>query len=216
MLIRDRVAMMNTESAVIVSANVREYFHDQIDAALSKQAVKVDDTTAVYLVDLLAAYTHAQALFEETDDGLEIKPLAMHYADAVGAASAAQRSAALRRLGDIALFISGLFSGSLNRKLVDIDYYIAMGESAYSYVHDLVAAHAAGREKRVLFAELADNFSDLVDVLSEVGEHSNLGSNSDVLRTYELWLKTGSSRAYDKLQRLGLNPSLNASSRATH
>ena len=208
--------MMNSDPAVIVSADIHEYFHEQLDVALTKQSVKVDDTTTVYLVNLLAAYMNARALFEESDDGLQIKPLAMQYADAVHAPSATERSAALRRLGDVALFVSGLFSGSLNRKLVDIDYYIAMGGTAYSYVHDLACAHANSREEHSLFAELAENFAVLVDVLSEVGDCSNLSSNGDVLRLYEIWLRTGSSRAYDKLQRLGLHPSINITSRATH
>jgi hypothetical protein len=51
-----------------------------------------------------------------------MKPLALHYADAVNAPSIAERGAALRKLGDIALFISSLFADNLNRKLVDIDY----------------------------------------------------------------------------------------------
>jgi len=208
--------MMNSDQAVIVSADIHEYFHEQLDVALTKQSVKVDDTTTVYLVNLLAAYMNARSLFEESDDGLQIKPLAMQYADAVHAPSATERSAALRRLGDVALFVSGLFSGSLNRKLVDIDYYIAMGGTAYSYVHDLARAHANSREEHSLFAELAENFAVLVDVLSEVGDCSNLRSNGDVLRLYEIWLRTGSSRAYDKLQRLGLHPSINITSRTTH
>ncbi|TDJ69298.1 MAG: hypothetical protein E2O35_01560 [Proteobacteria bacterium] len=208
--------MTNPDSAVIVSANVREYFHDQVDAALTKQAVKLDDTTMVYVVGLLTTYTQTPALFDETDDGLDIKPLAMHYADALNAASSAERSAALRRLGDVALFISGLFADSLNRKLNDVDYYIAMGGTAYSYVHDLALARPAERNMRSLFAELAEKFTDLVDVLGEVGDRSNLRSNSDVLRLYDLWLKTGSTRAFDRLQRLGLNPSLHATSRTTH
>ena len=206
--------MMNSDATVIVSENIREYFHEQVGTALRKQAVKVDDTTAVYLVNLLTVYTDAEALFEATDDGLDIKPLAMHYADALNAPNSTERGAAMRKLGDVALFISELFSGSLNRKLVDIDYYISMGGTAYSCVHDLVTSRAAGRDS--LFAELAENFAELVDVLGEIGDCSNPSSNGDVLRLYEIWLKTGSTRARDKLQRLGLNPSLNATSRATH
>lgn len=202
---------MNTNPAVIVSADIRAYFHEQVDSALSKQAVKIDATTAVYLVNLLATFTDARELFEETDDGLQIKPLALHYADAVNASGVAERSVALRKLGDIALFISGLFADSLNRKLVDIDYYIAMGGTAYSYVHDISTTKKTG-----LYAELAEKFSALVDVLNEISECTNLQSNRDVLRIYEIWLKTGSHRAFDKLQRLGLNPSTNATSCATH
>lgn len=207
---------MNIDSAVIVSENVREYFHDQVDAALTKQAVKIDQTTTVYLVNLLTAYTHARALFEESEDGLHIKPLALRYADAVNAPSTVEKSTALRKLGDVALFISGLFSGSLNRKLIDVDYYIAMGGAAYGTVHDLVASQTDIRDECGLFAELAENFANLVDVLGEIGDASSLSSNTDVLRVYEIWLRTGSDRAREKLQRLGLNPSINATSRATH
>ena len=202
---------MNTNPAVIVSADIRGYFHDEVDSVLSKQAVKIDDATAIYLVNLLATFIRARELFEETDDGLQLRPLALHYADAINAQGVAERTAALRKLGDIALFISGVFADSLNRKLVDIDYYIAMGGSAYSYVHDISLNGGTG-----LFAELAEKFGVLVDVLNEISERSNLQSNANVLRLYDVWLKTGSNRAYDKLQRLGLNPTLNATSVATH
>lgn len=206
--------MMNTDSAVIVSADIREYFQREVDAALTQQSVRVEETTAVYLVNLLAAYINARELFEQTEDGLEIKPLALHYADALNAASTSEKSLALRRLGDVALFVSGLFAGSLNRKIVDIDYYIAMGGTAYSCVHDLVGTRAG--DKHDLFADLADNFAQLVDVLGVISDSSNLNSNADVLRLYEIWLRTGSSRTAEKLRRHGIQVSANASSRAMH
>ena len=189
--------MMNANSAVIVSADARTSFRDQVGSALSNQAVEIDDTTTVYLVNLLTAFTHARELFEDTDDGLQIKPLAMHYADAISAPRVAEKSAALR-------------------KLVDIDYYIAMGGTAYSCVHDISTTHKMSREQTGMFAELAEKFSALVEALNEIGEGSNLHSNSDLLRIYEIWLKTGSDRAYDKLQRLSLNPSLKSTSLTTH
>ena len=198
---------MNTDSAVIVSADIREYFQREVDAALTQQAVTVEETTATYLVNLLE-------LFEQTDEGLDIKPLALHYADALNAATAGEKSLALRRLGDVALFVSGLFAGSLNRKIVDIDYYIAMGGTAYSCVHDLVGSRT--RDKHVLFAELAENFAQLVDVLGVISDSSNLNSNADVLRLYEIWLRTGSPRTAEKLRRHGIQVSANASSRAMH
>ena len=54
----------------------------------------------------------------------------------------------------------------------------------------------------LFFADLATNFSKLVDVLGEVGDSCNLSSNADTLRLYEIWLKTGSVRAHNKLLRL--------------
>ena len=45
-----------------------------------------------------------------------------------------------------------------------------------------------------------------MDALNEVSEGSATHSDRDILRLYELWLKTGSSRCYGKLKRLGVHP----------
>jgi len=86
-----------------------------------------------------------------------------------------------------------------------------MGGTAYSYVYDIGSMENTG-----LFAGLAAKFTTLVDARNDISKSSNLQSNSDLLRIYDVWLKTGSPRAYGKLQRLGLNPSTNATSCSTH
>jgi hypothetical protein len=57
-----------------------------------------------------------------------------------------------------------------------------------------------------VFAELAAKFVGFVDVLSEVSERTSCGSNSDVLRLYEKWLKTGSPRSGQLLVERGVVP----------
>ena len=64
-----------------------------------------------------------------------------------------------------------------------------------------------------VFAELAEKFVRFVDVISEVSERSACGSNSDLLRLYERWLKTGSVRSGQLLVDLGVVP--NASLKGT-
>ena len=57
-----------------------------------------------------------------------------------------------------------------------------------------------------LFAELARKFQCLVDVLQDVAEMSHVHNDQDVLRLYEIWIKTGSPRAYGILKQLGVAP----------
>ena len=57
-----------------------------------------------------------------------------------------------------------------------------------------------------VFSELATRFVGFADVLSEVSERSTLRSSTDVLRLYEKWLRTGSSRDRDKLIERGIVP----------
>jgi hypothetical protein len=105
----------------------------------------------------------------------------------------------LRRLGDICLLISGFFADSLKRKLVDLDYYLGMGGSAYWKLSNLSDAGT-------LYRELAMKFKPFSDVLGEMSERSGLNSNSDLLRIYEKWLLTGSDRLKILLSEHGIAP----------
>jgi len=201
---------------LLTDVNVREHFRDSIHSALSNQRVEAAEETVFYVVNLLAHYTHAENLFCKTTDGVDLKPLALIYAEAVDAASAEQRHAALKRLGDVALLISGLFSSSLNRKVVDLDYYIAMGGSAYGYLCDISRGTARGRAFCSIFGELSDKFPSFVDVLAEVGETSRLNSDTDIMRLYEIWLRTGSRRAAERLRKLGIEPVASSGVRRTN
>lgn len=201
---------------LVTALNVHDYFRDQLATSLHNQQIEVRESTAAYLANLLAGFLDPNQLFTRTPDGLELRPLALHYADAAYSEGSEQRNLALKRLGDVALFISGVFSGSLNRKLVDVDYYIAMGCAAYRDLHAFLAGRRFDDGFVDPFEELSRKFGALVDVLAEVSEESHLGSNNDVMRNYEIWLRTGSARALRKLQRLGLQPSRHATSRAHH
>jgi hypothetical protein len=135
---------------------------------------------------------------------VDIKPLALTYGEALNENSALERTRLLQKLGDTALFIAGVFSDSLKTKLVDVDYYIAMGGSAYSSLSDAMRGYRAVSRAAFLFEELTQKFTDFVDVLNEVSQRSNLSSDADVLRLYEVWIRTGSKRARTRLRSLGI------------
>ena len=91
-----------------------------------------------------------------------------------------ERRATLKEIGDASLFISGFFSDSLRRKLVDVDYYVTIGEHAYQALSRFDTDTFSP-----VFAELGDKFPAFVDVLNEVSERTACTSNADLLRLYE-------------------------------
>jgi hypothetical protein len=186
--------------------DVREYFHLELQHAIDKQRVKAGADTTCYVLNLLTAFLHSDRLYEHTQEGRTLRPLAQMYSDALEAQRPEERNALMRHLADVALFISGIFSDSLRRKTVDVDYYVAMGGSAYGYLSDNLACRGNGRALTPVFSELSEKFQQFVDVLNEVSERAHLNSEFDVLRAYELWLKTGSPRARRKLIECGLQP----------
>ncbi len=109
-----------------------------------------------------------------------------------------QQRASLQQIGDVSLFISGFFSDSLQRKLVDVDYYVSIGGFAYNALSRVETDTFSP-----VFAELAEKFVGFVDVLTEVSERTSCASNADLLRLYEKWLKTGSRRSGQLLSSAG-------------
>jgi hypothetical protein len=191
---------------LVAVTNLREFFHDSVQAALRKQRVDVDDHTEHYVVNILTMFARSEELYDSTPDGIRLKPLAHMLADASGASSPQQRDEALRRLGDVSLFVAGFFAQSFARKLIDIDYHIAMGGRAYGTLADNLRGTMRGQAFAAVFLELAQKFQRLVDVLNDVAEMAHTHTDRDILRLYEIWLKTGSPRAFAILQRLGVAP----------
>lgn len=192
-------------SGVVAVTNLTEFFRDALQSALAGQHTAVDVQTECYVVHLLTEFARSERLFEQTATGRELRPLAHMLADALDAATDSERASALKRLGDVSLFAAGFFAQGFARRLVDVDYHIAMGSRAY----DALAA-TVGRGRRqtlgAVFAELAAKFQPLVDALSEIADSARVHTQRDILRLYEIWLKTGSARAQRLLARLGVDP----------
>ena len=173
-----------------------EYFKELVEVALSHQRLNTQELTAYYVVQLLASFLQRRL----SDDRSDATPLAVRLARALEGGAVRQR-ATLKEIGDVALFVSGFFSDSLNRKLVDVDYYVSIGGCAYN-----VLGRMETDTFSPVFAELGEKFVGFVDVLSEVSERTSCTSNSDLLRLYEKWLKTGSRRSGQLLVERGVVP----------
>ena len=192
---------------VLEVPSLKEYFRDTVSVALESQNVRIEDQTAHYVVNLLTMYSRSEELYEHSSDGFKLKPLAQMLSDALSCQTRHQQQLMLQRLGDIALFISGIFSYSLSSKLVDVDYYASMGGTAYSSLSSAMRGSAHGQTLADVFCELSERFIDVADVLAEISKDSFSSNDSDILRLYELWLRTGSSRAEKRLRQLGIEPS---------
>jgi hypothetical protein len=179
-----------------------EYFRELVESAIQHQHLAANAHTSFYLVNLLTGFVH----FDRSTAAKGDEPLGVRFAKALQSGGSRQRDG-LREVGDHSLFISGFFSDSLNRSLVDIDYYIQLGEYAYASL----ARHGDNTFGEV-FDELAAKFAAFVDVLGEVSERTALTSNSDLLRLYEKWLRTRSRRSGDLLAARGIVPNVSAAS----
>jgi hypothetical protein len=177
---------------VIAHASVDEFFHEVVTDALEALSLDATEPAEWYLVSLLGDFTRVRI----TDEPLALK--------LVGdpAAEPSQRVKQLKEVGDTSLYVSGFFSESLGRKLVDADYYIGLGSRAYAEL-----AGRLGGSLTEVYTELAEKFPRFVDVLAEVRKRTainELGGSADVGRLYEMWLRTREEWIEKKLRALGV------------
>ena len=184
---------------IVSGASAQEFFGELVVESLDHRHAKVRRETEFYLVSLLSDRLQRRAPVGDTGEE-DQEPLAFILKRALEG-SREERRRQLRRLGDTSLFVSGFFGDSLAGSLIDVDYYIAMGERAYDTLREEPRAPAGAKE---LFGELSERFEEFVDLFAEVAEQCDLGSNRGLVRLYERFLLTGSQRVARRLQERGV------------
>lgn len=185
--------------SLVVSSS--EYFEEVVSDAFEKRKFRTAEPVKTYLVELLQFYVPASNLFDEIDSSgrRTRQTLAETFLKAQNA-SPAERNELLKKLGDRSLYISGFFGDSLQRKLVDVDYYVDMGGMAYS----ALATTARENTQAKVYSELAQRFFDFVEVLTHISSETHLQNEENLLRLFEMYEKTGSEVAREKLVSRGL------------
>ncbi|OQW52434.1 MAG: hypothetical protein A4S09_08760 [Proteobacteria bacterium SG_bin7] len=168
-----------------------EFFREAVDEAFEKRRVDTIPIVKNYVVGLLSRYILTERMSRDT--------LAEMYLRANNSEKT-KRVELLQQLGDTSLYISGFFGDSLQRKVVDIDYYIEMGEVAYSSLSHTLQTDSSAK----VFSEMSQKFVAMVDVLSYISQKSSADTNSNLLRLYEKYMKTGSDLAKDQILNKGL------------
>ena len=178
---------------VTLAASVDEYFHEVVTDALSAVDLDASAPASWYLVSLLGDFTKARL----TDEPLGLK-LASPGEDP------GERVRNLKQVGDTSLYVAGFFAESLSRSLVDVEYYVGLGQNAYA---QLARSFGTGRSLSEVYEELAAKFPRFVDVLMQVRKRTSIAelkATTDVGKLYEIWLRSRDEWVEKKLQGLGV------------
>jgi hypothetical protein len=188
------------ESTLITTP--REYFEDLIDYGIKSRRIDTQPIVRKYLVDLMEHFLETRNLYEEPIDELGQKrpqTLAELYLQAQNSENHL-RFEMLKKLGDRALYISGYFGDSFNKKIIDVDYYANLGGAAYGTLSSSVKDDLLAK----VYGTFSRQFLDFVDVLTVASQKSMIKTDQNLLRLYERYLKTGSELAKSQLIEAGV------------
>lgn len=176
------------------------FFYDLIAEAIKDRKLKTLPLSQSYLANLMQEFLLTEKLYDEADatGRKRRETLAELYMRATQLPPAGRREL-LKKLGDVSLYVSGFFGESLKRKVVDVDYYVEMGGAAYGQLATDIESDLYSE----VFKDFSKRFLDYVDVLSVISRKA-LQQNQDLLRTYDLYVSTGSRLAQEDLAQQGL------------
>lgn len=179
-----------------------EHFSEVVKEACKNRQIAAQPAVEVYLVQLLRHYLNSNNFHQPPiDEGSEKPPetFAEMYLLAMNS-DGLKRKELMRTVADRALYLTGFFGDSLQKKTVDIEYYAELGSAAYLNLHSWTKENSLSH----VYKTFSRRFMDFVEVLNYISEKSSVQSDQNVLRLYDRYLRTGSELAREKLNELGV------------
>ncbi len=179
-----------------------EHFSEVVKEACKNRQIAAQPAVEVYLVQLLRHYLNSKNFHQAPLEDSQEKPpetFAEMYLLAMNS-EGLKRKELMRTVADRALYLTGFFGDSLQKKTVDIDYYAEIGSAAYLNLHSWTKENSLSH----VYKTFSRRFMDFVEVLNYISEKSSIQSDQNVLRLYDRYLRTGSELAREKLNELGV------------
>ncbi len=201
--------MQSSDSLINTESSLKIYFHDALARESEKNQLEITEHTHWYLTNLLYTFSRSEKFFDYQPDRGTLTPLADYYQRAVEADSTHEKRLHLQRLGDVAIFISGMFSQALKKRVVGVPYYIAMGETAYSTLAETAADNSREQTSAIIFSDLSRRFTSFVNVLSNINpqtKNAEPAKNSfdNLLQKVDEWERTGDPNLANDLRNSGI------------
>ena len=178
-----------------------QYFRKAVEEAFIESRVSTNPYVKTYLVDVLKHYLFVENLYDTKDSsGKKTRKTLAESLLHANQLKSRERFDLLKKLGDSSLYISGFFSDSFQRKIIDVDYYVDVGRMAFDSLSQDVEEDTFSR----LYQQISSQFLQLVDVLARISQKSKMMDEENILRMMDVYSKTGSAFIEETLVEKGV------------
>jgi hypothetical protein len=175
---------------IVTVANLQSFFYKNLSDLNQKSLCPVPEEAIYYSSSVLERYCLTHEFFEQENGRVQDKVLGIKLLEASQKRTEEQRRI-YRDVGDTALMVCGYFSNSVNKKLMDVNYYIQLGQTAYDRMNSLDPSFMDIPSFYKLMASSFEKITTLIDLFARSGQ-------SDPLQHFLL--------DDDKLKVMGITP----------
>ncbi|HXH74350.1 MAG TPA: hypothetical protein VNJ08_05265 [Bacteriovoracaceae bacterium] len=122
---------------IILSGSLKGFFFEGLVEINKKSLCPVPESLIFYSSDVLDKFSLSQDFFEVSDGKVREKILGMKLLEAAHL-SREEQTRVYKEVGDMSLMVCGYFSESINKKIIDTQYYAQLGKMAYGHLNNVI------------------------------------------------------------------------------
>lgn len=126
----------NPGQKIILSNNLKGFFFEGLSELNKKSLCPVPESIIYYSSDVLDKFALSEDFFETSEGKVREKILGMKLLEA-SQLNREEQKKIYREVGEMSLLVCGYFSQSVNKKIVDTNYYSQLGKMAYSHLNNV-------------------------------------------------------------------------------
>jgi len=190
---------------MLVVKNLNSEFYEIVSEKEKAAEIDLSDYSKLYLLNLLKGLVEKNDFFYKELIGDDALGEAYMRALTLELLTKVQK---IKAVGDLCLIYSGLFPDRLNKKLVDIDYFIKLGKLSFYTLHKIYTNMNSISDLKNLYLSVYTDFVKIVAVLIEIAKSFKLIDETNLLKVYERWQKTKIKGLYEILKHNNIFPML--------
>ena len=119
---------------IILSSSLKGFFFEGLSELNKRSLCPVPESIIFYSSDVLDKFSLSEDFFETSEGKVREKILGTKLLEATQLTREEQKKV-YKEVGDMSLMVCGYFSESVNKKLVDTQYYAQLGKMAFSHLN---------------------------------------------------------------------------------
>jgi hypothetical protein len=158
---------------IITETNLQSFFYEKLTQINKLSNSKIREELIYYLSTILNEYTLSSNFFESVDGKNYEKVISLKFLEASNLSKEKQKIS-YKEIGDVTLFTCGFFSKSVEKKMINKDFYLGLGQSSYLMLQDLIPDYYG---IPAMFKNLAGFSPQLVNLLSLMAQESQISQH---------------------------------------
>ncbi|MGE3610779.1 MAG: hypothetical protein AB7I27_14400 [Bacteriovoracaceae bacterium] len=162
---------------IILTANLQGFFFEGLYELNKKSLCPVPESTLFYSSEVLDKFALSDHFFEINDGKVREKVLGVKLLEATQLTREEQKRV-YKEVGDMSLLVCGYFSESVNKKIVDLNYYAQLGKMAYSNLNHVMPNFM---DIPSFYNVLATSFESITTLMTILANKSRRGEDYNLV-----------------------------------